>query len=131
MPALPASFLATCLLMAGEDLPLLLFAGRFVAGVSSGLAFGTGAAWVKELSADARPHPRRRHLVCSGREGWPTARTGPAFRAGHAAVRAVGVRDGGDRPGLPARACRAPHQALLFSAFVTGVCALAGIGRAA
>jgi MFS family permease len=53
MPALLTSFLATCLLMAGGHQPLLLYAGRFLAGVASGLAFGTGAAWVKELSADA------------------------------------------------------------------------------
>lgn len=52
-PALLVSFFATCLLMAGAHDPLLLYAGRFLAGVASGLAFGTGAAWVKELSADA------------------------------------------------------------------------------
>jgi hypothetical protein len=52
MPALALSFLATCLLMAGAHDPLLLYAGRFLAGAASGLAFGTGAAWVKELSAD-------------------------------------------------------------------------------
>jgi predicted MFS family arabinose efflux permease len=53
LPALLVSFLATGLLMAGGHQPLWLFAGRFLAGVASGLAFGTGAAWVKELSADA------------------------------------------------------------------------------
>jgi hypothetical protein len=53
MPALLVSFLATCLLMAGGHQPLLLYAGRFLAGAASGLAFGSGAAWVKELSADA------------------------------------------------------------------------------
>jgi MFS family permease len=53
MPALALSFLATCLLMAGAHDPLLLYAGRFLAGAASGLAFGAGAAWVKELSADA------------------------------------------------------------------------------
>jgi MFS family permease len=53
MPALLASFLATCLLMAGGHLPLLLYVGRFLAGIASGLAFGSGVAWVKELSADA------------------------------------------------------------------------------
>jgi MFS family permease len=53
MPALLASFLATCLLMAGAHDPLLLYAGRFLAGAASGLAFGTGAAWVRELSADS------------------------------------------------------------------------------
>lgn len=53
VPALLVSFLASCLLMAGGQQPALLFAGRFLAGVASGLAFGTGAAWLKELSADA------------------------------------------------------------------------------
>jgi predicted MFS family arabinose efflux permease len=53
MPALLVSFLATCLLMAGGHQVLLLCAGRLLAGAASGLAFGTGAAWIKELSADA------------------------------------------------------------------------------
>jgi hypothetical protein len=53
LPALPASFLASCLLMAGGHQVLLLCAGRLLAGAASGLAFGTGAAWIKELSADA------------------------------------------------------------------------------
>jgi hypothetical protein len=53
MPALLVSFLATCVLMAGGHVPLLLYVGRFLAGVASGLAFGTGAAWVRELSVDA------------------------------------------------------------------------------
>jgi MFS family permease len=53
MPALLVSFLATCLLMAGGHQVLLLCLGRLLAGAASGLAFGTGAAWIKELSADA------------------------------------------------------------------------------
>ena len=53
MPALLVSFLATGLLMAGGHQLLLLCAGRLLAGAASGLAFGTGAAWIKELSADA------------------------------------------------------------------------------
>jgi hypothetical protein len=53
MPALLVSFLATGLLMAGGHQVLLLCAGRLLAGAASGLAFGTGAAWIKELSADA------------------------------------------------------------------------------
>jgi Major Facilitator Superfamily len=51
--ALLVSFVATCLLMAGGHQALLLYAGRFLAGAASGLAFGAGAAWIKELSADA------------------------------------------------------------------------------
>jgi MFS family permease len=51
--ALLVSFLATCLLMTGGHQELLLYAGRLLAGTASGLAFGAGAAWIKELSADA------------------------------------------------------------------------------
>jgi Major Facilitator Superfamily len=50
--ALPVSFLASCLLMAGGHQALLLYAGRLLAGAASGLAFGAGVAWIKELSAD-------------------------------------------------------------------------------
>lgn len=49
--ALVLSLLASTVLVAGSNWPALLFAGRFIAGVSSGLAFGTGAAWIRELSA--------------------------------------------------------------------------------
>lgn len=50
LPALIASVLAGVLLIAGGDTPGLLFAGRLVAGVASGAAFSSGAAWVKELA---------------------------------------------------------------------------------
>jgi MFS family permease len=49
--ALALSTLASITLLAGSHWHSLLFAGRFIAGVSSGLAFGTGAAWIRELSA--------------------------------------------------------------------------------
>jgi MFS family permease len=49
--ALALSALASVVLLAGSQWHGLLFAGRFIAGVSSGLAFGTGAAWIRELSA--------------------------------------------------------------------------------
>jgi MFS family permease len=49
--ALALSALASVILIAGSQWHGLLFAGRFIAGVSSGLAFGTGAAWIRELSA--------------------------------------------------------------------------------
>ncbi|MGW4059253.1 MFS transporter [Amycolatopsis sp. NPDC004747] len=51
--ALAVSFAATCLLMIGGTFPGWLYAGRLLAGIASGLAFGTGAAWLKELSAEA------------------------------------------------------------------------------
>jgi predicted MFS family arabinose efflux permease len=49
--ALMLSTVASVTLLAGSHWHDLLFVGRFVAGVSSGLAFGTGAAWIRELSA--------------------------------------------------------------------------------
>ncbi|WP_043841562.1 MFS transporter [Amycolatopsis taiwanensis] len=75
LPALLASLVATCLLMAGGRHPELLFTGRFLAGVASGLAFGTGAAWLKELSAesgDASAGPRRSTIaMTTGFAGGP------------------------------------------------------------
>jgi Major Facilitator Superfamily len=56
LTALLLSLAAAALLMAGSAWHGLLFAGRLVAGLSSGLAFGTGAAWIKELSA-MQAHP--------------------------------------------------------------------------
>jgi MFS family permease len=54
-PALLASLLGTALLSAGGSGVGWLFAGRVVAGVASGAAFSSGAAWIKELSAAASP----------------------------------------------------------------------------
>ncbi len=50
LPALIASVLAGALLIAGGNTPGLLFAGRLIAGIASGAAFSSGAAWVKELA---------------------------------------------------------------------------------
>lgn len=50
LPALIASLIAGALLMAGGQIPGLLFAGRLMAGIASGTAFSSGAAWVKELA---------------------------------------------------------------------------------
>jgi hypothetical protein len=49
-PALLLSLVASALLIAGDHLVVLLFAGRFVAGLASGAIFAAGTAWVKELS---------------------------------------------------------------------------------
>jgi hypothetical protein len=49
--ALVVSLVASVVLMAGSAWHELLFPGRLLAGVSSGLAFGTGAAWIRELSS--------------------------------------------------------------------------------
>ena len=50
-PTLVASVAATALLLAGGAGVGWLFAGRLLAGVASGAAFSSGAAWIKELSA--------------------------------------------------------------------------------
>lgn len=53
LPALISSVLGSALLIMGGSVIWLLFLGRLVAGVASGAAFSSGAAWVKELSAAA------------------------------------------------------------------------------
>ncbi|MGH3764564.1 MAG: MFS transporter [Pseudonocardiaceae bacterium] len=58
LPALIASVLASVLLIAGGWAVGLLFVGRVVAGVASGAAFSSGAAWIKELSAAGGPDGR-------------------------------------------------------------------------
>jgi len=55
LPALAMSLLGTGLLIAGGWSPGWLFAGRLVAGVESGTAFSSGAAWIKELSPAGGP----------------------------------------------------------------------------
>ena len=49
--ALAVSFPATLSLIAGGGSLPMLFIGRLLSGIASGLAFGAGAAWIKELSA--------------------------------------------------------------------------------
>ncbi|OBI91854.1 MFS transporter [Mycobacterium sp. 1245805.9] len=56
MTALVVSLVASAVLMAGSTWHGLLFPGRLLAGISSGLAFGTGAAWIKELSSAKAHH---------------------------------------------------------------------------
>ncbi|WP_158090372.1 MFS transporter [Mycobacterium sp. IEC1808] len=56
MTALVVSLAASAVLMAGSARHGLLFPGRLLAGISSGLAFGTGAAWIKELSSSHAHH---------------------------------------------------------------------------
>lgn len=51
LAALAVSLVASAVLMAGSAWHGLLFPGRLLAGISSGLAFGTGAAWIRELSS--------------------------------------------------------------------------------
>ncbi len=49
----PVSIVSSVVLLLGAELPLLLYLGRILAGLASGMAFGAGTAWMKELSADA------------------------------------------------------------------------------
>jgi predicted MFS family arabinose efflux permease len=56
LAALAVSLLASAVLMAGSAWHGLLFPGRLLAGISSGLAFGTGAAWIRELSSTEARH---------------------------------------------------------------------------
>jgi predicted MFS family arabinose efflux permease len=58
-PTLAASVAATVLLMLGGTGIGWLFAGRLVAGVASGAAFSSGAAWIKELSGATAGGARR------------------------------------------------------------------------
>ena len=58
-PTLAASVVATVLLMLGGTGIGWLFAGRLVAGVASGAAFSSGAAWIKELSGATAGGARR------------------------------------------------------------------------
>jgi MFS family permease len=51
LPTLGVSIVATLLLIPGGESVGWLFAGRLLAGVASGAAFSSGAAWIKELSA--------------------------------------------------------------------------------
>jgi MFS family permease len=50
VPAVALSLLASVLLTGATLSVALLFAGRLVAGVSSGAAFGAGTAWLRETS---------------------------------------------------------------------------------
>jgi hypothetical protein len=50
LPAVALSFLASVLLTGSGYSAALLFAGRLLAGVSSGAAFGAGTAWLRETS---------------------------------------------------------------------------------
>ncbi|WP_197508724.1 MFS transporter [Mycobacterium sp. 1081908.1] len=56
LAALVVSLVASVVLMAGSAWHGLLFPGRLLAGISSGLAFGTGAAWIRELSSTEARH---------------------------------------------------------------------------
>jgi hypothetical protein len=50
IPAAGLSLVATIVLIAGGQLPGLLFAGRLLTGLATGAVFGAGAAWLRETS---------------------------------------------------------------------------------
>jgi predicted MFS family arabinose efflux permease len=54
-PVVVLSLIASVVLLIAGDNVWALTAGRLLAGIASGAAFGPGSAWVKELSADAGP----------------------------------------------------------------------------
>ena len=47
---IPVSIVSSIVLLLGADVPALLYLGRVLAGLASGMAFGAGTAWMKELS---------------------------------------------------------------------------------
>lgn len=47
---IPVSIVSSIVLYFGADVPALLYVGRILAGLASGMAFGAGTAWMKELS---------------------------------------------------------------------------------
>ncbi|BBJ47306.1 hypothetical protein SSPO_100240 [Streptomyces antimycoticus] len=48
------SLCSTLVMMAGAASPIGLYAGRFLAGLSAGVALGAGSAWVNELTSSTR-----------------------------------------------------------------------------
>lgn len=61
----PVSIVSSVVLLLGAELPLLLYLGRVLAGLASGMAFGAGTAWMKELSVDAGPGVGARRAAVS------------------------------------------------------------------
>ncbi|WP_068162007.1 MFS transporter [Rhodococcus phenolicus] len=47
---IPVSIASSIVLLLGAHTPALLYPGRILAGLASGMAFGAGTAWMKELS---------------------------------------------------------------------------------
>ena len=108
VPAAVLSLVASVLLAAGGHAVPLLFAGRLVAGVSSGAAFGAGTAWLREIS----------------RPPWGTA-TDPAAARRAAIAMTAGFALGPLVAGLlaqwapaPAASAYLPHIALMIVVLV-------------
>ncbi|MDH6285969.1 MFS transporter [Rhodococcus opacus] len=52
-PMIPVGIVSSLVLIAGAAVPDLLYLGRVLAGLASGMAFGAGTAWMKELGSTA------------------------------------------------------------------------------
>ncbi|HYZ57644.1 MAG TPA: MFS transporter [Streptosporangiaceae bacterium] len=76
IPFVVASLLATLLFMLGPRSLAVIAAGRALAGLCSGVVFGSAAAWVQELSEDPGTSARRSAVAMSAGFG-----LGPAVAA--------------------------------------------------
>jgi MFS family permease len=70
-PVLVLSALATVILIFAGESTWALAAGRLVAGVASGAAFGPGTTWIKELSEDGAGARRAAGALSAGLGGGP------------------------------------------------------------
>ncbi len=70
-PVLVLSALATVILIFAGESTWALAAGRLVAGVASGAAFGPGTTWIKELSEDGAGARRAAGALSAGFGGGP------------------------------------------------------------
>jgi MFS family permease len=70
VPAAALSLLASVVLMAGASTVALLFLGRFMAGISSGIVFGAGTAWLRESSAGEPNHVLARRATVAMTTGF-------------------------------------------------------------
>ncbi|WP_374107352.1 MFS transporter [Rhodococcus sp. BP-313] len=64
-PMIGVTVLSTIVLALGADMPALLYLGRVLAGVASGMAFTAGGAWIKELSDSPGSGARRTAVALS------------------------------------------------------------------
>ena len=64
-PMIAVAIASSLILVAGADLPALLYVGRIFAGIASGMAFAAGGAWIKELSEADGPGAGARRAAVS------------------------------------------------------------------
>jgi MFS family permease len=106
LPFVVLSPLATLLLVLGPRSLALICAGRALAGLCSGVVFGSATAWVQELSHGAGQSARRATLALTAgfglgprRSGRSIAGLGPAAAWPAARGRRTAARRGGARSG--------------------------------